>query len=310
MHALIRPLADLGPLRDPILVAGFADHGGATAAAAVQYLVDQWDARPIAEVDPDELFDFTVRRPTVRLDDEGRRVLDWPTSRFYLATPPGAGRDVVLLVGIEPHLRWRTFCEAVASFMAEAGITTGVLLGSYGGPTPHTRPTPVRLTAGDEALAERFGLPLTAPTYEGPTSIVGVLNVHLRAAGFSNAALIAMTPFYVGADPNPHAAITLIEALDRGLGTSTPVAALREQAQALDRHAEQAVRESQQIRTLVQSLEQQYDWIGGSKGAQQQAPTATIELPASEDVVAGVEAFLRQQRGSKGSSAGDRPALA
>src|SRR5438552_3865684 len=111
---------------------------GTTAASAVSYLVEHWEAEPVAELDPDALFDFTALRPVVCFED-GKRVLQWPTNRLYVASPPGVGRDIVLLAGTEPHLQWRRFCEAIAAFMHEVAATTSLTLGSYPGPTPHTR---------------------------------------------------------------------------------------------------------------------------------------------------------------------------
>ena len=208
MHPLIRPLADFKPLRDPILIAGFADNSGTTAAAAAAYLVELWGAKPLADFDPEELFDFTSRRPFARFED-GERVVDWPTSRLFVASPAGADRDVLILVGVEPHLRWRSFCEAVASVMRETGATESLTLGSYPAPTPHTRAVPVRLSASNVEFGRRFGLEPAVSAYEGPIGITGVLNVALSKE-FRTASLSTMTPFYVGAEQNPHAIITLV----------------------------------------------------------------------------------------------------
>lgn len=300
MHNLLRPLSDIRPLRDSLLIAGFADQNGATPAATLGYLAECWHAQPLAEIDPEEFFDFTARRPIVRMQND-ERVLQWPASRFYVASPPGSERDVVLLVGIEPHLRWRTFCEVIESFMHAVGATKSLTLGSYGGSTPHTRPVPVRLAASDEEYGRMFGLEPRPSSYEGPTGIVGVLNVHQRTQGFRTASLSAMTPFYVGAEHNPHAMIALIEAIDRGLGTSTPTAPLREQAAAVDQEAEQAVRQSEPLRKLVQSLEHQFDWIRGSGTTLTTTIPVASDLPSGDELVAGIEQFLRRQRDSEGS---------
>jgi proteasome assembly chaperone (PAC2) family protein len=307
MHDLLRPLAEVRPLRDPILIAGFADYAGETAAAAGSYLVERWNAELVAEFDPEELFDFTVRRPFVRTE-YGARVLEWPTSRLYVASPPGASRDVVLLVGVEPHLRWRAFCDATVSFMHEVGATASLTLGSYPAPTPHTRPVPLRLSASDEAYGRTFGLEPTVSTYEGPTGIVGVLNARL-AKGFRAASLSAMVPFYVGTQQNPRAMMALIEAIDHALGTSTPLAILRERAATLDQEAEQALGQSEPFRAVVQSLEQRFD---GSRGA---TPTLLApanvpsDLPSSDELIASLEQFLREQRGAGGAAPSDHGSL-
>jgi proteasome assembly chaperone (PAC2) family protein len=307
MHGLLRSLADVRPLRDPILIAGFADHAGTTAASVASYLVERWEAQLVAEIDPDELCDFTVRRPVVRTEN-GKRVLHWPTSRLYVASPAGAARDVVLLVGVEPHLRWRAFCDAIVSFMHEVGATASLTLGSYPAPTPHTRPVPLRLSASDEAFGRTFGLEPTISTYEGPTGIVGVLNVTL-AKRFRTASLSTMTPFYVGTEQNPRAMMALIEAIDRGLGTSTPLAIFREQAATLDRETEEAVGQSEPLRAVVRTLEQQFDGIRDSRPTLLASSTATSDLPSHHEVIAALEQFLREQRGAGGAGASEHASL-
>jgi proteasome assembly chaperone (PAC2) family protein len=303
MHDLLRPLAEVRPLRDPILIAGFADPAGSTAAAAVSYLVEQWNGQLVAEIDPEDLFDFTVRRPLVRLEN-GSRVVDWPTSRFYVASPAGASRDVILLVGVEPHLRWRGFCEAIVAFIHEVGVTASLTLGSYPAPTPHTRPVPLTLSSSDEAYGRSFGLEPTVSNYEGPTGIVGVLNARL-AKGFRTASLSTRVPFYVGTEQHPRAMIALIEAIDHGLGTSTALAALREQAANLDREAGQALVQSEPLRVVVQSLEQRFDGNRDAMPMLLASGEVSSDLPSSDQVIAGLEQFLRAQRGSEGGGPSD-----
>jgi proteasome assembly chaperone (PAC2) family protein len=288
---MLQRLSDIRPLHDPMLIAGFSDHLGATPAATMSYLVEHWGAELVAEFDPELLFDYTSERPVVRLQD-GKRVLEWSANRLYVASPAGAGRDLLLLAGIEPQLRWRTFCEAIASFMHEVGATTSLTLGSYPGPTPHTRSVPLRLTTSDDAYGRTFGIEPTVSRYQGAMGIAGVLNIHQRSQQFRNVSLSAITPFYVAADRNPHAIIRLIEAIDRGLGITTPLATLRRQAAKLDASADEAVGESEQLRDLIRKLEQQAD--GGDPPP---APNdIQFELPPGEEVVAEVEEFLSQQR--------------
>jgi hypothetical protein len=119
VHELVKQLPEITQLRDPLLIAGFADRAGEAAASTVSYLVEHWEAEPLAEIDVDELFNLTVRRPLVRME-RGERVLPWPTSRVYVASPAGAQRDVVLLAGVEPHLKWGAFCDAIASISSQA----------------------------------------------------------------------------------------------------------------------------------------------------------------------------------------------
>lgn len=302
-HESVRLLQEPRALRDPIVIAGFADRTGVTAMAAVQHLVEAWEARPIAEIDAEEFFDFTVSRPLVRLED-GERVLEWPVNRLYVASPAGAERDVILFPGVEPGLRWRGFSEAVASLLGEYGAKAFVTLGAYAGTTPHTRPTPIRLTAADTALAQSFPMERSTSNYEGPVGISTVLTLLLGEAGFETASLYALTPFYAVANPHPHAMVALLETLDRTLGTTTPLTGLVEHATTLEREVAEAVEQSPQLRTVVQSLEEQFDWISGSKTALPPGPAAAKTLPSSEEIVADVERFLGEQRGGASSANG------
>ncbi|HRC63335.1 MAG TPA: PAC2 family protein, partial [Dehalococcoidia bacterium] len=147
LHESIR-LLEHREFRNPIVIAGFASQGGVTPAAVIQHLAEHWDATAFAEIDPEEYFDFTVRRPFVQIDGE-ERILQWPVTRLYAASIDGLDRDVVLLSGIEPSLRWRMFTDAIASLLAEIGATTFVTVTAYPGAVPHTRPLPVRLDAAD-----------------------------------------------------------------------------------------------------------------------------------------------------------------
>ena len=231
MHEVLRPLGELRPLRDPVLIAAFSgwnDFGGA-AVGALAHLSEQWEASELAEVRNEHFFDFTVERPTVRLDGE-RRVIDWPTHTIRVASPAGAERDFLLLSGPEPHLRWRTFIEAITDLMQEVGATTSITIAAQPGAVPHTRPLPVTLSASDGDFEGQFGMRVPESRYEGPTGIVGAFNVGQRARGFRNASLWAQVPHYLTVGPNPSAIAALIAALDRGFGTQTSLDAIEESA--------------------------------------------------------------------------------
>ena len=234
MHELVEPIGEVRPLRDPVLIAAFSgwnDFGGA-AAAAIDHIARQWKASDLAEIRNERLFDFTVERPKVRLEGE-QRVIDWPRHRFRLASPPGAERDFVLLSGPEPHLRWRTFTEAIADFMVEVGATLSITIAAQAGAVPHTRPLPVTLSASDSDFEGQFGLRVPQSRYEGPTGIVGAFNVDQRQRGFRNASLWAQLPHYLSAGPNPNAISALVRLIDRGFGTDTSLATDRAAHRAL-----------------------------------------------------------------------------
>lgn len=296
----LRPLEELGPLNDPVLIAGFSGWGDNTgsAAATVEYLTTQWDATPIAEIIPELFFDFTVQRPRVRLED-GERVLDWPTLRFQRARPPGVDRDFVLLSGPEPSLRWQTFTDAIAGLMKAVGATTSITLGAQPAAVPHTRPLPVTLSASHPDFEQQFGLEIRATSrYQGPVGIVSVVNLHHRQLEWRNAHLRVMAPHYLTMGPNPNVAITLVKTIDHGFGISTPLGPLEERVDAFANQVREAMQESSEAESYVRQLEEQYD------ENQPQLPTfdeptdgpAGGELPAAADLLSDLENFLRERR--------------
>ena len=168
---------DVPELTDPVLIAAFEgwNDAGEAATSAVRHLAEVWDAEVVAALDPEEYYDFQVNRPRVSLED-GRRMLSWPTTRILVATETGLDRDVVLVQGIEPSMRWRAFSIELLELAEQLGVTTIVTVGALLADVPHTRPIPVTATAEDEAAIHRFDV--EASRYEGPTGIVGSAEPH------------------------------------------------------------------------------------------------------------------------------------
>ena len=200
-------------LEKPVLLAAFRgwNDGAQAASLAAGYLAKTWDAEQFAEIDPEDFFDFQATRPHVSLEDGLTRRIEWPETGFYHARPEGLDRDVVLLLGIEPNLRWRTFTELVVGLATELEVELMITLGALLADVPHTRPAPVTGSATDSELVERLGL--SASRYEGPTGIVGVLHDACREAGIPSASLWAAVPHYVSLTPSPRAAVALCERL-------------------------------------------------------------------------------------------------
>src|ERR671924_152996 len=200
-------------LERPIMIAAFRgwNDGGQGASLATGYLAKTWQAKRFAEVDPESFFDFQATRPHVSLEEGLTRRIDWPETAFYHARPNGLERDVVLLLGIEPNLRWRTFTELVVGLVRDLGVELVITLGALLADVPHTRAAPVTGSASDEELVERLGL--SASRYEGPTGIVGVLHDACRSAGIPSASLWAAVPHYVSLTPSPRAALALCDRL-------------------------------------------------------------------------------------------------
>lgn len=298
MHAALRLHGELRPLRDPTLIAAFAgwtDVGG-SAVATIQHLVEQWNATELADIDPEPFYDFTVQRPRVRLQD-GERVLDWPSNRFYVARPEGADRDFVLLAGVEPSLRWQTFTDVIADLMREVGASTSVMLNAHPGSVPHTRPTTVNLSASHPDFEQIFGLQSPASRYQGPVGIVSVLNLHHRSQEWRNALLSAVVPHYLTLGPNPNVAIALVQLLDRAFHTSTSIEPLNERAREYEEQVREMMERSSEAADYVRQLEEQYDSSQSPlPDPGEGGPAQDTELPSSEDLIGDLERFLRERR--------------
>jgi proteasome assembly chaperone (PAC2) family protein len=265
----------------PVLVAAFEgwNDAGDAATGAVRHLREHWGATTFATLDPEEFYDFTIARPQVRLDEGMTRSIDWPTNTFAFARPEGTG-GVVLLHGVEPQLRWRTFCAQVIEVATALDCRMVLTLGALLAEVAHTRPTPVFGNAYDAALIER--LRLEPSTYEGPTGIVGVLHAECAAHGLDSASLWAAVPSYVPSATSPKAALALVERSTELLGTSAPTMGLTLEAAAYEHEIGQLVAEDDATADYVRHLEELHD-------------QDAMAVQSADDIIEEVERFLRDQ---------------
>lgn len=219
-------------LRRPVLVAAFTgwNDAGDSASLALRTMIEAWGAQPLAEIDPESFTDFATVRPHVRLDEHQHRSIVWPTVGIWSASLPGT--DVILVLGPEPALRWRLFCEQIQGVAEAFGATMAISLGALLADVPHSRPVPLIGTATDDSLIERFEL--RRSQYEGPTGIVGVLHDILNRSGMATASLWAAVPGYASQIPSPKAAMALVERACSMIGTPAPLAGLAVEAGAYD----------------------------------------------------------------------------
>jgi predicted ATP-grasp superfamily ATP-dependent carboligase len=271
-------------LERPVLIAAFRgwNDGAQGASLAGGYLAKAWAARRFATIDPEGFFDFQATRPHVALVDGITRRIDWPENAFYYAKPDGLGRDAVLLLGIEPNLRWRTFTKLIIGLAKELDVELVVTLGALLADVPHTRPAPVTGTATDQDLVERLGL--SASRYEGPTGIVGVLHDACRREDIPSASLWAAVPHYASLAPSPRAAMALVQRLGRLLDGGIDTAELEEAADAYSRQVSEAVATDEETAAYVEELEQRADSLG-----------AEDDLPSGDALAAELTRYLRER---------------
>ncbi|MBU3062015.1 PAC2 family protein [Nocardia sp. NEAU-G5] len=259
MNASASPDPDLPTLRDPVLVAAFEGWNDAADAAsgAVEHLELIWDAEPLAELDSEDYYDYQVNRPTVRQVDGVTREIQWPATTLSVCSPPGSDRDVVLLHGIEPNMRWRSFCDDILELVEQLHITTVVILGALLADTPHTRPVPVTGTAYNKEAAEQFNLEQTR--YEGPTGITGVLQDACVRAGVPAVSFWAAVPHYVSQPPNPKATIALLHRVEEVLDIEVPLGELPAQSEDWESAVDEMTAGDEEVSDYVRSLEERGD---------------------------------------------------
>ncbi|MBE7194477.1 MAG: PAC2 family protein, partial [Gordonia polyisoprenivorans] len=250
-------MSNLPRLRKPILLAAFEgwNDAGDAASSAVEHLALMWDARPLAEIDSDDYYDFQVNRPTIKQIDGVTRRIDWPTTSISYCSPQGADRDIVLVRGIEPNMRWRGFCAEIVSYAEALDVETTVMLGALLADTPHTRPVPVTGSAYSSEAAARYNL--AESRYEGPTGITGVLQDLFVQAGLPAVAFWAAVPHYVSTPPNPKATVALLNRVEEVLDIEVPLGTLPEQAEEWERTVSEMADADDEVREYVRQLEEQ-----------------------------------------------------
>jgi len=282
---------ELPRLVDPVLIAAFEgwNDAGEAASTALEHLELMWDAEPLVSIDPEEYYDFQVTRPHVRQSDGVTRRIEWQTTRLSVATLPGTDRHVVLLNGIEPNLRWKTFCRELLGYMEALGVTKVITLGALLTDTPHTRPTPVSGISFDKDSREEMDV--EPSTYQGPTGIVGVFQNACIEAGIPAMSFWASVPHYVSQAPVPKAAVALLHRVEEVLDVEVPLGGLPERAEEWERTVSERAEADDEVRDYVRQLEEQ---------AEADEPEVPLEEADGDAIAADFERYLRR-RGSGGA---------
>jgi len=274
-------------LRAPALVCAFTgwNDAGDAASSALSFLGASLGATRFAQIDPEEFYDFQTVRPKVTLIDGETREIVWPSVEVFSARIPRAPRDLVLLGGPEPSMRWRGFTTLITDLAEALSVQLVVTLGALLADVPHSLPVHISGSASDLALTERLGLHGTG--YEGPTGIVGVLHNACAEAGLPSASLWAGVPHYVAAAANPKAALALVRRVERLIGVSVDVSELETAAADYERQVGLAVQSDPDIRAFVERLEQ------AAEGDEE--TLAPGDVPSGDTLAREFQRFLRQR---------------
>jgi proteasome assembly chaperone (PAC2) family protein len=279
-------LSDSPTLRSPIVIVaftGWSDTGTVTLDTA-QHLIDAYDAEQFLSVDAEDYYVFTDTRPTVRMDEAGLRQLEWPKNEAYWAKLPGEDHDLIIVRGVEPNLRWKTFASRLSEILAGFNCSLVCTLVARPAATPHTRPIPVTGSSADPALAARFGL--NPSMYQGSTGILGVIHDELRKYNAPLISLAAGVPHYLNVEENPPATMALLKALRPVLGFQPPLRDLEDQGVRFMERVEEASRSDDQIGQYVRTLEEHY-------GESNEFRPASSDLPDADDILRDIEDLLR-----------------
>lgn len=278
------------PLRSPVVVVaftGWSDTGTVTVDAA-RRLIDAYGARSFLVVDPEPYYVFTDTRPTVKLDEQGQRSISWPVNEAFYAPLPDAPHDLVVVSGVEPNLKWKTFIKHLADAITRFEPSIVCTLTARPAATPHTRPIPVGGSAADPAIAAKYGLGRSL--YQGPTGLVGVLHDALRQRDIPLMSLSASVPHYLNVEENPPATAALLKALEPIIGLPPPLDGLDDEGERFLQRVEEASRGDDQIGSYVRSLEENYQEPG-------EALAEDTQLPSADDILRDVEDLLRGGNG-------------
>jgi proteasome assembly chaperone (PAC2) family protein len=274
-------------LRRPALVVAFKgwNDAGEAATAALDFLIDSFEATEFARIDPEEFYDFTAVRPTVRLEEGLTRVIEWPDNVFRAARIDGADHDLILFEGVEPSLRWRQFTGYLIDVARELGAESVITLGALLADVPHSRPVPMTGIASNQELVAKLGFERS--TYEGPTGIVGVVHHECAAAGLPSVSLWASVPHYVAAAPNPKAALALIRSFEGAAGVAVDATELEESAEDYERQVSAAVASDPDVKSFVERLEQTMDEVTEDMSPER--------IPSADAIARDFQRFLRQR---------------
>lgn len=285
-------------LNRPVLLAAFRgwNDGGQGATLGAGYLARQWGAEEFATIDPENFYDFQQVRPQVSLEDGLTRRLEWPANTFLHAPIPGLDRDVVILLGVEPNLRWKTYSGLIVGLAQELGVELVTTFGSLLADVPHTRPAPVSAAASDPSLVEDLGV--EPSRYEGPTGIVGVVLDDCRHEGIPAVSLWAAVPHYVSLAPSPRAALALCHRLGELLAVDIDLEELEQASDEYSQQVTEAVASDSETSSYVEELERRVDMMEAEEE----------ELPSGDTLAAELTRFLREREQNGEDDSADGPA--
>ena len=274
-------------LRAPAIICAFSgwNDAGDAASAALTFIGESLNAERFARIDPEDFYDFQSTRPQIGFTEGGKREITWPGVEIFAARVPRAPRDLILVQGPEPSMRWRSFSQHIVDLAEALGTQLVVTMGALLADVPHSHPVSITGLASDPSLVEKLSVPET--TYEGPTGIVGVLHTACSDAGLPSASLWASVPHYVAAAPNPKAALALVRKIESLVAVSVDATDLENATSDYERQVSRAVQSDPEVQAFVERLEE--------AASQDTTSLGPGELPSGDTIASEFQRFLKQQ---------------
>ena len=299
-------------LRDPVVVVAFGGWNDAadSATTAIKFLVDRWSPEKLAEIDAEEFFVFTETRPTVKYVDGAQRSISWPDNQFFAHTDPELNRDVILFLGTEPQLKWKTFSAAFIEICQKFHASEVVFLGALLADVPHSLTVPITGASADNEIMERLReMEIHNSGYEGPTGMVGILHDACQRVSLSSATLWAAAPHYLAATPNIKVTAALLTYLNQFLSFGLDLHEIQSDAVRFEEQVSALVAKDPEAREYVRRLEEQV--ANGEDDDDEDEDDDELDLtadpdrapssgplPSADSLIRDVEALLREQRGN------------
>jgi proteasome assembly chaperone (PAC2) family protein len=281
----------LPTLRHPVLILAFSgwNDAGEAATSAAQFLCSRLNAQKFASLDPEEFYNFAELRPRVRLTKGLQREITWPANEFFFVEDPSLVQDLVIGVGIEPHLKWKTYIAAILELARQCGVGMVLTLGALLAEVVYSRPVRITGSSTDPELSAR--LHLGTSRYEGPTGIVGILNDACRRESLPAVSLWANVPHYLSNTPNPKAMYALVRRVLGVLDHPLDLQDVESAVSDFETKVAEVIANNPAVASYVRQLEEREADEGDEASSARES-----ELPSSDQLVQELEQFLRQQR--------------
>lgn len=293
---------DQPQLRDPVVIVAMGGWNDAadSATTAVKFLIDRWKPKKFAEIDGEDFFVFTETRPSVKLIDGIQRTVVWPTNQFLAHEEPDLNRDVILFLGFEPQLKWKTFSDSFLEVCKRFNASEAVFLGALLADVPHSARVPITGTSTTTDVLERLReMEVRNSRYEGPTGMIGVLHDACRRSHIPSASLWAAAPHYLAATPNIKVTAALLTYLNTFLSFGLDLSDIQSDAVRFEEQITALVARDPEASAYVRRLEEQIAEADDDDDEDEENPdivTSTGPLPSADTLIRDVEELLRKQR--------------